>query len=979
MPVYVAKYDERLACIDNYMMLFFKDLMVNMTGGAVGKTFLRALLIAITVLAFAPAAPAAGLGKLTVLSNLGQPLRAEIDVVAVEKGELETLGAKLATVDSYLQNNLPYPAPSLGLRLSLEKRASGDPYIQVTTTQPVNEPFVDVLVELTWSGGRILRAYTALLDPPAYGAEEPAAAARAPESPGEVRPAPEAAAEPEVETQLGSEFAPKAEEAPAPAEVAPLLPAEETPGVPMPQEATEPPAEITAKPAVESPTPAAEPSAPAPIKAETETPGKYTVSRGETLSHIANEQRPDDITLEQMLVALFRSNPDAFAGNNMNRLKAGKVLRIPDAGEAAAMDARQARREVRLQTADWNAYRTQLAGAVGMAPLGAEAGQAASGAVSSMVEDQAMPAPGQPQEVLKLSKGEAPAAAAAGAAAAQQRIRSLEEELAARQKTLGEQTDRVAKLEKTVKDMQVLLEMKNKTLAELQSKAGSASEPPALAPSTSQPSLPTPGDVQTPPALPSAAPEDTASAAASPAEPAPGSETAPTASAGQPTATAAKPRSRIVVEPEPEPEASLLDRILGQPLYLAGAAAVLGLLGFLGYRMARNRRAAAFEIDDEVAEKKTSDVTPAASADTGAATLGAVRVAQPAPVTEEVDPLAEAEIYLAYGRDSQAEDILKEALQNHPRRHEIHVKLLEIYAKRKDVQAFEPVARALHAATGGQGDTWLHVARLGFQLDPQNARYAGGKPSGAEAAVVAAASAAAAPLEERLDFNIGLDDADIGTKTDIDLTRLGSPMGGTTTDIDLSNLGAPTEPGQFDLSTIAGVPGDAVQSVDLDLELPPPAPAAGDAGLNFDFDLSALSAPAAENAATATVTRAMTQTIADVGEPGMGTIEFDLSKISLDTGGIGRNEPRIDVSGAAPSMPEIDLSAISLDLGGEPEVGAGAAKDDRWYDVQTKFDLAKAYQEMGDKEGAREILREVIAEGDSEQKAAAERVLETLS
>ena len=79
-------------------------------------------------------------------------------------------------------------------------------------------------------------------------------------------------------------------------------------------------------------------------------------------------------------------------------------------------------------------------------------------------------------------------------------------------------------------------------------------------------------------------------------------------------------------------------------------------------------------------------------------------------------------------------------------------------------------------------------------------------------------------------------------------------------------------------------------------------------------------------------------------------------------------------------MPEIDLSSINLDLGGAPPAGGSEGpKDDRWYDVQTKFDLAKAYQEMGDKEGAREILREVIAEGDGEQKAAAERVLETLS
>jgi pilus assembly protein FimV len=125
----------------------------------------------------------------------------------------------------------------------------------------------------------------------------------------------------------------------------------------------------------------------------------------------------------------------------------------------------------------------------------------------------------------------------------------------------------------------------------------------------------------------------------------------------------------------------------------------------------------------------------------------------------------------------------------------------------------------------------------------------------------------------------------------------------------------------------------------------------------------------------------MTQTVADVGEPGMGTIEFDLSKISLEAGGPGKTEPKLGLGESSTAMPDIDLSGISLDLGGEPQptpAGGGEAKDDRWYDVQTKFDLAKAYQEMGDKEGAREILREVIAEGDGEQKAAAQRVLETL-
>src|SRR5574341_2548236 len=188
--------------------VIFEYRMVMKTGGAVGKTSLKALLTA-SALLLSAAAHAAGLGKLTVLSNLGEPLRAEIDVVAVEKNEMETLAARLASIDAYLQNNLPYPSPTLGLKLALEKRASGQPYIQVTTVQPVNEPFVDVLVELTWNGGRILRAYTALLDPPAYTPQEPAVAA-APEAAPEVRPVPALVPPAPVETQLGSELQPKA-------------------------------------------------------------------------------------------------------------------------------------------------------------------------------------------------------------------------------------------------------------------------------------------------------------------------------------------------------------------------------------------------------------------------------------------------------------------------------------------------------------------------------------------------------------------------------------------------------------------------------------------------------------------------------------------------------------------------------------------------------------------------------------------------
>ena len=145
-----------------------------------GKTSLVGSIIAGALFLLAGAAEGAGLGKLTVLSHLGEPLRAEIDVVAVEKRELDTLTARLASPDAYLQSNLPYPPSSLGLRMAIDHRPNGEPYIKVTSAQPVPEPFVDLLVELNWQGGKILRAYTALLDPPAFAAAPPAIETPAP-------------------------------------------------------------------------------------------------------------------------------------------------------------------------------------------------------------------------------------------------------------------------------------------------------------------------------------------------------------------------------------------------------------------------------------------------------------------------------------------------------------------------------------------------------------------------------------------------------------------------------------------------------------------------------------------------------------------------------------------------------------------------------------------------------------------------------
>lgn len=323
---------------------------------------------------------AAGMGRLNVLSSLGQPLRAEIELVAVQKEDLSTLIVRLAPMEAYRQANLPYAGGEAAMRVSVAQRADGRPYISVISLRPVNEPFVNLLVELSWSTGILTREYTALLDPPGYTPAQSAA-------------------------------------------VAPVEPAA--------------PAAAVATPAPPRPAPVAVPATP-PVPAKPAATRNYTVKRGDTLSRIARTVRPEGVSVEQMLVALYRSNPEAFINNNMNLLRAGATLRVPGTDELAGTTSADARKEVRLHTTDWHRYRQRLADTAGTAG----AGKPAAREQKMRVEDKA--GADKPRPVLRLSSGEP-----AKDAAAAERVRALEEELIARERELKEANRRIQELEKS--------------------------------------------------------------------------------------------------------------------------------------------------------------------------------------------------------------------------------------------------------------------------------------------------------------------------------------------------------------------------------------------------------------------------------------------------------------------------------------------------------------------------------------------------
>ncbi|MGH6628739.1 MAG: type IV pilus assembly protein FimV, partial [Burkholderiales bacterium] len=340
------------------------------------KTWVMALFIALLPCV----AGAAGLGRITVLTAIGQPLIAEIELVAVTPQELSSLSARLAGSETYRQANLQYNTALTGARLTVEKRPDGQPFLKIATTRAVSEPFIDLLVELTWAAGRLSREYTALLDPPGIPP---------------VSPTPVISAAPAS--------LPAAAPAPVPAPASAPAPAPEPTPAPQPPVTVEPRAPVapvTVAPAISTPVVAA------PMAASKEY---GPIERGETLGKIARSVLPEDVTLEQMLVALYRTNSDAFIRKNLNLVRAGKILRVPDKDEVAAISRGDAVQEYRTHVADWNAYRQTLAEAAGTVP--AEGRTAVSGKITTKVDDKR--AGGEPKDVVKLSKGE-PAGAAAG-------------------------------------------------------------------------------------------------------------------------------------------------------------------------------------------------------------------------------------------------------------------------------------------------------------------------------------------------------------------------------------------------------------------------------------------------------------------------------------------------------------------------------------------------------------------------------------
>lgn len=944
-----------------------------------------------TALAFGMASPdasALALGRVAVQSALGEPLQASIEIPEVTAEEASTLKVNVASPEAFRAAGLDYSSAIGNMQITLQRRPDGRLFLRLSSDRTVNEPFIDLILEATWASGRIVRDYTLLFDPPAMRASgpPPATIAQIPAAPA----APAAA---------GTRPAP----APAPAPAASTRPAPAPTATPRPT--------------------------PGPRPATDGTGKQVTVQAGDTAGRIAGANKPPSVSLDQMLVAILRANPDAFIGGNINRLKAGAVLDMPSADEAGLTEPSEARRTIVAQSRDFNEFRRKLAQGVSETPVAA-ADRKTTGKIEARVDDK-KPSAAAPDK-LTLSKG----AVQPGKAA---------EDQIAKDRQAKEAAARVAELNKNIAELSKLGAAAGAAPAASGARPGvtvatpagvaaaSAAKPgasaaPAAAAKASAPVAPPAVAASAPapaPAAKASAPAPAAPAAVAASAPvAPASATpaaatatvaapatvsasapaaaasaavaaAPAASAAPavappPPAAAPAPKPTPKPAPPPPPEPSLLDELLDNPVVPAAVGGVLALLiGFGVYRLRQRKKST--QVDSSFLESRLQpDSFFGASGgqriDTneGSAT-GSSMVYSPSQLDAagDVDPVAEADVYLAYGRDLQAEEILKEALRTNPSRVAIHGKLLEIYAKRRDAKAFEMIANEAHGLTRGTGPDWDHICELGQELDPGNALY---RPGGAPAAGSGVPSSAAATQPVA---------AFTATATQRLPQEPAAPAPAMDLDLDLDfSIGDSPEPDTAASALESTAPMQAQRTVSMQAE-PVAAPASLD--MDMDFGSPTISLPPTPAAAPEPV---------KLSAPDLALSNNDLS-FSLELP--GAEPPAAPAPAPAPApvaaapapaadagMLEFDLGGLSLDIGGTPAAAPAAAApadggdtassplstgfDDTGSDpLATKLALAEEFSAIGDPDGARSLAEEVVAEASGALKAKAQRFLAELS
>ncbi|MBK5374941.1 FimV family protein [Pseudomonas sp. TH43] len=902
-------------------------------------------------------AHALGLGELTLKSTLNQPLVAEIELLDVKDLTAAEVVPSLASPEDFAKAGVDRQAFLNDLTFTPVLNASGKSVLRVTSSKPLSEPMVKFLVQVMWPNGRLLRDYSVLLDPSKFSPQTADAAAQ-----------------------------------PAPSQT------------------------------IAAPTTGAT------------HPTQYTTTPRDTLWEIAAKARTGG-SVQQTMLAIQALNPDAFIGGNINRLKTGQVLRLPDAVQSTALPQTKAIAEVAAQNEAWRQGRRYVAKpGTGQQQLDAtNRGRANTGAAPNAQDNLSLVS----AESAK-ARGKGPAG---DAKALSNKLAVTQESLDTTRRDNEELKSRMSDLQSQLDKLQKLIELKNNQLAKLQAE-GSGAAPAANASGAAVPAI-TAELAATPPATP-------AEAAASPT----------------PESAIAPPAETPVVEPvvEPKPvvdDEKTFNELLTNPILLGlvgGGAVVLLLLLLL---LARRRKAQQeaekhlrmaralseeqeFSAEQDLPESSFEGLeTPAASvklntpspAPAVAPVVAPIVMAEPiaaplvAPAAERSDDvLDKAQSHINAGRLNQAAALLEEGVSLEPQRSDLRLKLMEVYGQQGDRDAFVGQERQLVA----NGDNFAKVEELKSRFPAMAVAVAaaGGLAAAAVAAELDAQyvkdllldepeAPAPAPVEDDLDsaFDLSLDDLD--NITPVEPAPVVEPEAPTPVDdgldsaFDLSlddldnitpvepapvvepeapaELDAPLELDEFpaddDLSFESVLQQqteikenlDDLSDFDLDLDLgaePAPAVDLADDDFMLDLDEGVKDLAPVEPPVVASVPQDDLELPADfdlslademdsnpAAEPDAFAAELDDVNAELD---------RLSQSIAEPTFTEAD-AAVGGDLG-EDDFDFLAGTDE----AATKLDLAQAYIDMGDSDGARDILNEVLTEGDEKQRGEAKDMLSSL-
>ena len=925
-----------------------------------------------------------GLGEIEVSTALNQELNAEIELLSAVPEDVETLIVKLASREEFNRAGMDRPYMLSSLNFSAELR-DGKPFIRVTSDKPVREPFLSFLVEVDWPKGHMMREYTILLDPPVF-MEQQAPVQQETMRPAAMEPSRPAATGSVPEPQSSSGFRPAAMSASAVPVAAPSVPA---------TQAEEEPYQVV----------------PAYTQTYYQPPDGYRIQQGDTLWSLADSMRPDQsVTIEQMMLAMLRSNPEAFINENVNGLKRGYILRIPDRDDINALDQAEAVALVREQNALWRQYQQSVAGGEPGSAMeretegdeGAALDDGAEAHLEIMAAGSGISASGS-KDPTQMSTGELRAELAIAR-------ESLETERVEKE----EMHQRVELLEGQVDRMKTLLTLEDSDLAEMQ-QAATPVEAEAM------PEVGLTEEFMVEEQL-EAIMDDTAVVEdiTVTEETAIEEITAEESAEQQLFVDEELVDEELVdegqaedfaVEPYTEPaflqsqEQGPLSALLNNPVLLAAAGGGLLLLLLLIALIMKRRKSTgdaepvvasnlediADQIDDrdvikEVKDEQVVQEMAAAEAeaveekleiepaDEQTATEDKVVTPPEAAAQEEEGPrddiIAEADVYLAYGIYQQAEELLQNALKDNPDNDAYRVKLAETYFAGKNSDAFIELATEMNQRRAGE-DTpaWSKLVAIGKQLAPDHALFSGasvGELSMDEPASESPETMDVEPGSEQdqevlaPDLDLEFDESEAGV---VETAPETSFEPGESVEFDLSETGAETtdetadEDLAFDLAETQSFEADqSTEEFSLDIE-------ASELGIedvaetgesdDADFDLD-LSAEADEALAEGDETEDAGLSLDDVDEASLG---FDVDEAEATA------EPAAQPAPSAASMDEDDVDLSSLDDIDE---------------VSTKLDLAKAYLDMGDADGTRSILDEVMTEGNDDQKKEADDLLRQL-